>query len=246
MKAANNIPQEEWDRIENHLLGNLTEGEQKAFEQELNTQPSLREKYREVESWVNALEAAALKEELNRFHEQAFGTKQPAKSLYILRWRPLAMAASVALVLGAFLWYFVLLAPTHEKLFTAYYEPDPGLPTTMSNSAAYAFDRGMVDYKTGNYPAAINRWEGLIAEKPQNDTLNYFLGTAHLELGNTEKAKAYLEIVVQNGDGPFAQDAAWYLALSYLSTGRIQEAKEVLEKSNHPQKEMLMEKLNLP
>jgi tetratricopeptide (TPR) repeat protein len=243
VKAGNNIPQEEWDKIEDHIMGTLGEGEKKAFEQALNTQPGLREKYREVESWISALEKIALKEELNRFHEEAFGTEQTNKSRYILRWKPLAMAASITLILGFFLWYFVLLFPTHEKLFHAYYQPDPGLPTTMSNTAAYAFDRGMVDYKTGNYPAAITRWEGLIAEKPQNDTLNYFLGNAHLGLGNTEKAIGYLEIVVQKGKGPFVQDAAWYMALAYLSTGRVQEAREVLDKSTHPQKEVLMEKL---
>ncbi|MEX2513897.1 MAG: tetratricopeptide repeat protein [Cyclobacteriaceae bacterium] len=243
MKAANNIPQEEWDRIENHILGKYTEGEKKAFEQELNTRPGLRAKYREVESWVNALEEVTFKEELNRFHEKAIGPDQTAKIRYILRWKPLAMAASATLILGFFTWYFILLVPTHEKLFNAYYQPDPGLPTTMSNTAAYAFDRGMVDYKTGNYPEAINRWEGLIAEKPKNDTLNYFLGNAYLILGNAEKAKGYLENVVQNDQGPFVQDAAWYLALTYLSTGRVQDAKEVLDKSNHPQKKVLMEKL---
>jgi tetratricopeptide (TPR) repeat protein len=82
-----------------------------------------------------------------------------------------------------------------------------------------------------------------LAEKPENDTLNYFIGSAHLALKDVKIAQSYLEKVTRLPEGRFSQEAYWYLALSYLSEGEFELAKKALAKSDHPDKEALMEAL---
>lgn len=129
----------------------------------------------------------------------------------------------------------------NERLFASYYQADPGLVTAMGSSGEYAFDRGMVDYKIGEFAAAIQRWEALLPEKPGNDTLNYFLGTAHLGLKNTTPAKQYLDSVAKQESSPFREDAFWYLALVNILDKDYEAAMLNLHKSNHPKKADLME-----
>jgi tetratricopeptide (TPR) repeat protein len=108
----------------------------------------------------------------------------------------------------------------------------------------YEFERGMVDFKLEHYQSAIDRWEPLLTENPANDTLNYFLGTAYLELKNTEPAIARLKKVTEKPQSKFINEAHWYLALAYILENRTEDAVKILENTNHPSKAELLNKLN--
>jgi len=67
-----------------------------------------------------------------------------------------------------------------------YFKPDAGLITSMGGNENYEFYRGMVDYKQGNYKAAISRWKDQLKLKKDNDTLNFYIGVSLMAQENTK------------------------------------------------------------
>src|SRR5690606_36367030 len=104
----------------------------------------------------------------------------------------LKIAATLAILVSVGIWALLQKSPG-EKLYRQYFTPDPGLPTVMGNTDNFTFNEAMVYYKQGDYGAAIAQWEGLLPQKRDNDTLNYFLGAAHLAHGNVPEAIPFLE-----------------------------------------------------
>jgi tetratricopeptide (TPR) repeat protein len=240
----NNISQEEFERIESYLLKSMGEEEKVVFEKELLENKELSDKFQIIESILGGIEEAVFKENLEVFHQELQeNTKNNVKEVKIFPWKPLSIAASFLLLMGLFTWLFLFRPDANEQLFMAHYQPDPGLVTAMGNSMEYEFDRGMVDFKLGDYAAAIQRWEKLIQEKPGNDTLNYFLGAAHLGLRNTDSSEFYFEKVLSVGSSRFIEDAFWYLALTNVLKGDFEKALSNLDQSNHPEKEKLIQSL---
>ena len=243
MKAFEDIPQEELERMERHILGRLNEEERRRFEGELSVDKGLREKYRAVERMLAGLEEAGFRELMEVAHSDIPGQQTSTKERKLIRWHPIAVAASVVmlLLLGLLLWQNS--QPKNEKLFAAYFEPDPGLITAMSSESQYEFDRAMVDYKIGEYEEAISRWEKLVQNDSQNDTLLYFLGTSHLALQQAGVAVPYLQEVMGDEGSAFKEDARWYLGLAYILSADYVKAKTNLSKSPHPNVQLLIEQI---
>ncbi|MCH6233788.1 tetratricopeptide repeat protein [Cognataquiflexum rubidum] len=244
MDTTDNISQQEFERIESYILGLMTDEEKKSFEEELNLDPKLRANVKDIKVLLQEVERASLKESLDEYHSELKATPViPILPERQFKWKPLAIAASVLLLLAVSFWVFVGNSTENEKLFMAYYLPDPGMVTAMGTNTDYEFDRGMVDYKTGDYQAAITRWEKLLAQKPDNDTLNYFLGSAFLAVGNPDQAKAYLEKTAQVESSIFQKEAYWYLGLSLLKSEKTEEAIKFLQNSGRKEATEIIEKL---
>lgn len=210
--------------------------ERTAFEDKLAADPTLQQQVKDVEKIFSDLETAALKTKLDDFHEQipanSIETKPKletdgnysSKSIY------LAMAAVFVLAFGT-TWFF-MSANGNQKLFDKHFSADPGLPTVMSQESNFEFYDGMVNYKRSEYKTAIDKWEVLLLEKPNNDTLNYFLGVAYLAEGNSEKSIDYLEKITRLNSSTFEGEAYYYLALAQLKEGSTETVKQILQQ--HP------------
>jgi predicted Zn-dependent protease len=132
---------------------------------------------------------------------------------------------------------------SEEKLFAQYYKPDVGLPTMMGISERYEFENAMVSYKTGDYQKAIDSWQLLLKDNPGNDTLNYFIGSALIADRQVKQALPYFDKTLTVSNSAFEQEARWFKALALLHMGKKQEAITLLEKTEHPEKENLLQKL---
>jgi len=117
-------------------------------------------------------------------------------------------------------------------------------PTTMSNNDNYEFYEAMVNYKQGDYKTAISKWEVLQKTKPNNDTLNYFIGVANMANKNETNAISFLENVTKNSEFTLVNDAYYYLGLAYLKVNKVDEAKANLLKSNTENSKALLSELN--
>ena len=102
----------------------------------------------------------------------------------------------------------------------------------------------MVDYKQENYQAAIEKWKPLLSEKPENDTLNYFLGVAYLAEKKDREAIDYLSEVSNNQSSMFLQESYYYLGLALLKSGEIEKAKTNFKKSNNDESQAILKELN--
>jgi len=236
-----NQSQEEFERIESYLTGSMNREEQSVFEESLKADEPLRQQVKEVRVLLLAVEEKVLRNKLDEFHEEISNGSTTEKSV-----RPYIMyfvAASVALLIGLGIWLLASQKTSNEKLFAQYFKPDPGMITPMSTTSDYEFYRGMVDYKQGKYQPAINRWNTLLNHKPNNDTLNYFMGVSYLAGGDDKKAIAYLSKAVNYPNSVFINEAWYYLGLTYLKEGHLGKAIHAFKKSNLEKSKLILNEM---
>ncbi len=237
------ISQEQQERFELFLMDKMSVEEKRSFEISLTEDKNLQGVFEEFKSLFEMIEETGIRKKMNDFHTEVEKEEPTVSQLHASKSRfnyRIAASVAVLLTIGG-LWFFNR-PTTNEKLFDKYYTQDPGLPTVMGNSDNYAFYEAMVDYKQGNYPKAITKWEKLLAQKPGNDTLNYFLGVSYLAVDNMPKASNHLQAMIQDKNSVFKNEANIYLGLTLIRTGHIQNAKAVLAKSDSQKsREILLE-----
>lgn len=232
MKDNNDISQDLLETIERSINGSMTAQELKDFNQLLELDNDFKIKVDDVKTMLLGIETQSLKEQLDDFHEdipKILSQKPKDKKVIFLNFSKIAAAAAIIIAVGS-IWFFS--TPQNEKLYAKHFKPDPGLPTTMSSTDNYEFYDAMVKYKHGDYNIAIEKWKTLVKKKPENDTLNYFIGVALLANKNVTEAIPFLERTVQSKDSfPFINDAHHYLGLAYLKEGNTELAKKHLSLS---------------
>ena len=251
MKNNNHISQEEFEKFERYILGHMEDKERIAFENEIASDKILSQKLEDIKVILEGVEEAAFRNNLDEIHQElqkdSSDPIMPKKPIYknvkLIPWKSFSIAASLLFIAGFFAWLLLFKSEPNERLFIAYYQADPGLVTAMSSEVNYEFDRGMVDYKSGNYEDAITRWEKLLQEKTANDTLQYFLGVSNLAIKKPDSAISHLEKVSADETSNFQKDAFWYLGLAYLLKGKEDQAVEVLRKIENPQAIELVKEL---
>ena len=228
------------DQTDRYLLQQMSATEEQQFINDMQADPALAAAVEEQRRVILGIRRAAMENELSQFH--ATETQKPATVISFPA-RKLWMAAAIAGLLVACFWLFRPGA-ANQRLYTQYFKPDPGLLTAMGESDQYEFDKAMVDYKTGNYTAAITAWSKQLAVKPASDSLLYFIGVAELANDQAGKAIPYLEKTVAQKNSVFISDAYWYLALAWLKEQKPAEARKALEHSRHEKAADLTAALN--
>ena len=114
----------------------------------------------------------------------------------------------------------------------------------MSSNNNFEFYDAMVSYKQGDYTTAINKWEKLLQAKPSNDTLNYFIGVAHLANKNEVEAIPFLNVVTNYSNSAFLNESYYYLGLAYLKNNNVKLAKKNLNFSTVDNSKLILSKLN--
>lgn len=247
MKIDNSITKDKFERIEQYLLNRMPDSERIAFETQLASDFTLKQKVEDLKILLEGIETESLKEKLNTFHEDLTSKIKPlnhtseTKTVSISWYKKYGIAASIILLLGlGFLW--IINQDNTQKLYTKYYTPDPGLPSLMSsdNDSNFQFNDAMVTYKQGDYKTAISKWNVLLEPEPKNDTLNYFIGSAYLANKQATTAITYLEKVSTY----FKDEANYYLGLAHLKNDNIQLAKKYLNFSTIDDSKALLLELN--
>ncbi len=233
MENTDNITPELLETIDRYITDEMNESERTAFETRMASDKKLAALVKEMQQLVSAVETVALREQLEEFHNSiAQPTDDKVKKLHPvshykrpMRW--IYSAAAVLLVLMG-IFYFTNMDSPSERIFARNFVPDPGLPTTMSTTSDYDFFDAMVNYKREEYTLAIDKWEKLLAEKPQNDSLNYFLGVSYLAIDDAETAQKYLDKLQAHSESIFSEDAVYYRALALIKKDELAQAAQLL------------------
>lgn len=246
----NNNDSQQFDQIEEYLLNKMSDREKHEFEQELKHNPSLIESVDKHRTMILAIEREGMREKIGQFHKNTIenkgGTedKKDKPTFTIPRFIPFLVAASVLILVGIGLFRLLTPSISNEKIFSEFFEPDPGLITPMSASADYLFYDGMIDYKRKDYETAISKWEDLKGQFAASDTLYYFLGVAHLALENDMQAIDYLQQALQTPDNEFIHETRYYLGLAYLKQDKTDEAVKLFEESEMAESKLVLDRLN--
>ena len=223
MSNSEHISEEIWERCEKYLNDTMDTAEKLEFESRLESDPELKKQFDEVESSILGIETAVLTSRLDAFHEEINPVK-PLNPSGGKRFSPWTWSVAAVLVVALGLFGILNSGNQTDKLFADHFVPDPGLPTTMSSNTNYEFLEGMVDYKTGNYVAALEKWESLDESSIGADTLTYFKGVAHLANGDAESSIKYLQELWNSESNSFTSETAHYLGMAYLKTGDLEDA----------------------
>ncbi|MBP0904488.1 tol-pal system YbgF family protein [Mariniflexile gromovii] len=242
MKDNSNISQEIIEAIERYLNGTMEADELKDFNDYLKIDAEFKAQVNEYKRKFQDIEPQASNEQLEAFHDEIPKTdapqKAPKKGRYLF-FSKVAAAAAILIAIGS-IWFFS--ESPNQKIYAKYFKPDPGLATTKNKTINFEFYDAMADYKLGNYSSAIAKWLVLGENKPEKDTLNYFIGMAHLANKNINEAIPFLEKTIEttNPDFAFLSNAYFYLGLAYIKNGNLNLAKKYLTLSkNDTSKEVL-------
>lgn len=243
MKKNISISEEELHEIEKFLSGELQGQSLSDFENRLVADAEWNEKVQTVKLTLLGIKEATLSAGLRKNQSQKNDAVVRNVSSGRRNFFLIISGVAASLLFVALLWVAGVFDSHNQKLFSKYYFPDAGLITSMGVADNYDFDVAMIDYKSGNYKAAIAKWTGMLKGNEGNDTLNYFLGSSYLALDKTEKAITCFEEVIKNQNSVFLYDAHWYLGLAFLKEGRVEDAVGQIKLSNNTQKEELLKKL---
>lgn len=244
MNINKTILPQEFKEIEEYLLKEMSEEQLLSFTKRLDSDQELRDKVHTVRLIKIGIQEDQLARDLQRFNEEMQESSNviaPKRNVIPLKFILIAASVFIIATIGIFVFFFN--PGKEERLYSEFYTPDSGLISSMSSSDEYVFDRAMIDYKTGHYKAAIQSWDSLLIQKPGNDTLQYFLGSAYLGMDNYNEAIEYFEKVASQTNSNFLEDADWYMGLALIKVNKKDKAITFIEKSNHPQKNELLEKL---
>ncbi|MFB9056764.1 tol-pal system YbgF family protein [Mariniflexile ostreae] len=242
MNHNTDIPQELFEAIERYLNGTMDAPELKDFNDYLKIDPEFATQVKDIKTILLGIEVQAFKEQLEVFHD-TIPKPQKEGLIKIRRISYSKLAAAVAVIIAiSSIWFFS--SSPNKRLYTTYFKPDPGLPTTSKSSMNnFDFYDAMIYYKHGDYKTAIKKWSILSDNKPNNDSINYFLGVAHLAYKKESEAIPYLERAVADSTFSLLKDAHYYLGLAYLSVDNVVLAKKHFNLSHSETSKMLLDQL---
>lgn len=236
------------DDIARYAEGAMEDREKALFEQNLATDPELRkelESYYDFRSSVRMgiqrdQDESFLKETLSDMRGQYFSKQAKVISLRKIILRTIPAAAAAILIL--FIW-----APWKHNLYQQFSgiemqgitERD-GKADTLMVSAEKAFNDK--DFKTARgYLYQINQ------EHPENSMFTFYYGVTLMELDSLQKSRQLFEELF-NGKSIYKNEAAFYLALTYIKEKNNPMAIQWLQKinpdaGNYKKTEKLLNKL---
>ncbi|MEP2277950.1 hypothetical protein [Maribacter sp.] len=211
--------------------GSLTETERITFNQLVESDIEFKAQFefeKDVKSIVRTSENDNLKKKLQGFESELSGVANQKKQNF---WKPLSIAASIALLVG--LSWFVFNSDVFngtEELYASNYEKYPNTVYTITRGdvSDESLERLAFEaYETNDYDIAITYLIEL-KEKTGLDYVDFYLGQVYLANGDYLKATdKFQEIISINSE--FKDEGYWYAALANLKLEQKEEAENLLE-----------------
>lgn len=240
--AKNNTFSPDPELIEKYLAGNMSEQEQEAFEQAMDSTPELKQEVKEAALAKWTIQAYAREQEKAKLDALYQANEQEARVISVLHYRWMAVAAIVAMLL---LGYFLLrpAAPLQmQDAFASYYEV-PQAPDIMGSDTDDMLRKADLAYGDNKWSEALGFYEQIDPDSLsdfQLSRISLFQGIAHLELGNWEKAQAAFASATQH-----PEQGDWYLAMLYLKKedrgATLRALQKIIDTPEHFYREQAME-----
>jgi len=153
--------------------------------------------------------------------------KKPKQRPLIIQY---GFAAAVGLfILVAAVFYLQYASGINsDELFTAYYNPLPASLTTRGDESNT--NEAVSLYEGNQYAIASQAFEKLLLSEPENPKWNILLANCYLKLDRGEEAATLLKNMLNAENTFYRQYAHWYLSLTHLKLGELEQCKEVLNR----------------
>jgi len=217
----------------NYFSNQLTPEQQRLFKELLQTDADFKQQFdfeKDLKQVIGEKEVGKLKAKLVGFEKEVSKDATPVRTLTRTNYRKWAMAASVALLIGlGWFGYQNFAGPDYDKLYDDNFQhyPNTVYAITRGESTETMERAAFSAYELGDYQTAIRNFNS-IPKTDSNGYLDFYLGLSHLNLGQTDEAKAFFEKVIAS-NAEFKPEAHWYLALAALKQEKKEEARRYLE-----------------
>jgi len=220
-------------QLEAYLANKLSPEEAKTFERELQNDPELAQMHREYQLAMDTVDQALADEIRSELNQPA------AKSTFFNRNRYAIRGAVAAIIVLAIL-YVVVLAPGGKNSYSSpqalaqstYSLPENPQQTMGDSEENWA--AGSRHFEKGEYQQAIQDWEQI--QDPNAEQM-YYQAHAYYKAGDYDQAIS-LFLLLTKGSSAYSFQADWYLALSYLTSGKTshgkQKLEEIIQNPDHP------------
>ncbi len=141
------------------------------------------------------------------------------------------LAASIAIMVGLAGYFYFIQNQTYsnERLFAQYYSVYPSDIAERSDeiSPSDSFILGLIEYEEGNFNEASRFLSLAVENDDQNFPAHLYLGVSFLEMGSLSKAIKGFNIIINDRNNLFVDQAKWYLALTYIKADDEKYQKEI-------------------
>ncbi|CAM1374081.1 tetratricopeptide repeat protein [Tenacibaculum xiamenense] len=192
-------------------------------ENEWNFHHDNEEDVKDLESYFEKKEVKELQQNIKSSFESIKKKNSPKiKRLYYV----LAVAASIALLLGVFLNPFNP-APNSNELFAHYSSQE--LPTFVNrgDNSLDELVKAENYYKEKDYAKASEIFNNALEKGKASANVYIYSGLSYIQLGEQKKSEEIFDSLI-NSDLIDAEKGYWYKALLYLKSNNAQEAKKEL------------------
>ncbi|MEP3209328.1 MAG: tetratricopeptide repeat protein [Maribacter sp.] len=218
--------------LTNYFSNQLTQEERKMFDELLDSDAEFKARFdfeQNLQRAIKAEENQNVKAKLISFEKEI--AREIPKSSLKKSYRSLAIAASITLLMGlAWIGYIDGTSNKYEELYAQNFQeyPNTVYAITRSGSEESLERNAFVAYESGDYDAAIEKFEQIPSEVKQ-PYIDFFLGQSYLNAGKNDQAKAYFRETIVKADN-FVAESHWYLAMIALKEKDITEAESELKK----------------
>jgi len=230
--------------IEQYYEGKLSDTEKTAFETRLQIDANLKNEFTLYKNIVEGIIDAG-KENFKAKLKLANAELDEKKVVPLkqkISYKTFALAASILLIIGIYVFWFTQTKTNLAQLADKYYEHEKGLPVTMSIQKN-KWDEIMSDYKLADYKQTSYKLNNLLKENTSNDTLNYFFGIVNYELTNYGATRSSLSHITETS--AYFDKAQYYLVLMYLQVDDKKAAIQTINQSLLNKTNLFFDKLTL-
>ncbi len=136
---------------------------------------------------------------------------------------------------------------TNEVLFAEYYTAYPVEVITRGtvDELSESYKSALKSYSTKDYQSAFNKFQEIDGNY---DKINLYKAICLIETKKYDEAMSFLKRNQSSENVDIKNESEWYLSLSYLKGGDLDNAKSILDKislsANHPYKADALKLLN--
>ena len=216
-----------------HLISKYLEGELDAltafrFEEDLKNNPGLQEElnlHKKVDAALADTELMELRMQLREIHDQLAPDIYKSPKPQFKRITRIAVAASLALVLGLSTVNHFWLRSS-QKIVQKYYQPYE--ITSINRSGSIIEDRTLRSalelYQSQKYYEAVILFEKALESNPNKMTTQLYSGISYFEIAEYVKAMKSFSKVIEHNDNLYIEQAKWYLGLCYIKMEEKEKA----------------------
>lgn len=238
--------------FDKYLNNELSKEELISFEKKLETDSEFQQEFEIYKALNSSLSStieneaaeAELRNTLTDLGEKFIKEEPPKKEtkvIPLMNYRKLMVAASIALLIGFFIF--------KDGGTPAYsdYSNHQTLELVVRSDQNEAFSEAEKAFNSKNYEEALAQLTIISNKNPNDAEIELYKGICELELNKFTAAETTFEAISQ-GKSSFATTAIWYKALSLLKQEKLDECKQVLETipesaEEYEQAQQLLDKL---